>query len=187
MPLTLGIKDDTKLSFWNQLWTVTSELSARHPNAFWSASIDANARVGSISSLSVGNYHVDKENSNGMLFRQYLEHFRMAAASTFAHGDGSTWQSTRGARHRVDYVVVRHIHLQGHIHSWVDRDIDLTFNASVDHSPVAVDITIASGSVDKIEHLPLPPRIDTTALSDPYKVDAFQYDLLSLHVPMVSI
>ena len=30
----MGIEDDTKLSFWNQLWTVTSELLARHPQRF---------------------------------------------------------------------------------------------------------------------------------------------------------
>ena len=107
----------------------------------------------------------------------------MSAASTFAPGDGTTWQSTRGTRHRVDYVVVLGRHMQGHSHSWVDRDIDLTFNASVDHSPVAVDIMIPSDSVDQIKRLPHPPRIDKSALADPIKVDAFQYDLLSLHVP----
>ena len=75
--------------------------------------------------------------------------------------------------------------MSGHVHSWVDRDIDLTFNASADHFLVAVDIIIPSDSVDKIKRLPHPPRIDKSALADPIKVDAFQYDLLSLHDPMV--
>eukprot|EP00959_Pyramimonas_sp_CCMP1952_P290239 6070787-Pyramimonas_sp.AAC.1 len=66
--------------------------------------MDANARVGSVNSSSIGLCNADTENTNGLMFREMLEEHHLDAINTFFdcsptyyHGDGISTA-------RVDYI-----------------------------------------------------------------------------------
>ena len=71
--------------------------------------IDANSRVGSITSRSVGDFGMSKENLAGGWCHEWLLQHEFWLPSTFAdthQGDHPTWYHASGAGARLDYVTL---------------------------------------------------------------------------------
>ena len=70
---------------------------------------DANARVGSLVSDSIGEHDAEEESGTASAFHQFLAEFSIQLPSTFPgchHGPSPTWTSPTGIQHRIDYVGV---------------------------------------------------------------------------------
>ncbi len=67
---------------------------------------DTNAKVGSVQTPFVGGHQADQETTAGELLHELLAELDFAIPATFAAtGEGWTWQSNSGRRHRIDYVI----------------------------------------------------------------------------------
>ena len=97
----LAAPHDAKAGFWDLLTTAVNAAAARSPNAKIVVLLDANARVGSVAGPGLGGAQPDEENSNGELFRAFLEATSLAAANTYFEA-GATWCSTFRTEARID-------------------------------------------------------------------------------------
>ena len=71
--------------------------------------LDANAKLGSLLSESVGDHQAERECKGGEEMHKRMEETNMCVPATFAdchQGEGKTWRSTRGYMDRKDFVVV---------------------------------------------------------------------------------
>ena len=93
-------------SFWSER---TAELAHRPSGTDFILLCDANARLGSIVSMHVGDHHSDTENDAGTLFHEFLAQASAFVPSTFPdfqQGPSGTWCSPLGKWSRIDYVVL---------------------------------------------------------------------------------
>ena len=68
---------------------------------------DANGRLGSEQSFSVGKMGQETQNSNGGHFHSLLNQLSLVAPQTMlANGGGWTWTSPHGSHARIDYVAI---------------------------------------------------------------------------------
>ena len=67
--------------------------------------IDANGRVGSIASQSVGPVEPQEEDAGGELLHDFLGKCGLLAANTFDGTGRRKWVTTRGQEARLDHVV----------------------------------------------------------------------------------
>ena len=75
------------------------------PRADLVALLDANGRVGSISSLGVGAVEPQEEDAGEELLHDFLGKCDLVAANTLDGTGRRTWVPTRGQEARIDYVV----------------------------------------------------------------------------------
>jgi exonuclease III len=71
--------------------------------------LDANARVGSMTSHAIGSHGQDHENIAGECFHQWLHDQSLFLPQMFAeyhHGDHDTWTHSSGTTARLDYIAV---------------------------------------------------------------------------------
>ena len=136
-----GNLESVKDEFWAQLWDLCTQLKTSYPSAHFVLPIDANGRVGSVQSESLGSCQPDKENDGGCRLRMFAESFHFRAANTWWNA-GPTWCSSRGYWHRIDYVLVDESDLSEVLDAMTYAEIDLTFNASADHIPVGVKLRV---------------------------------------------
>ena len=74
--------------------------------------LDANAKVGSVTSHAIGEHCPDQQSIGGQEMHAFLIQFGLALPATFKlhaadHGDGEwTWLSQWGSKHRIDYVAL---------------------------------------------------------------------------------
>ena len=71
--------------------------------------LDANARVGSMTSHASGSHGQDHENIAGECFHQWLHDQSLFLPQMFAeyhHGDHDTWTHSSGTTARLDYIAV---------------------------------------------------------------------------------
>ncbi|CAE7848430.1 unnamed protein product [Symbiodinium sp. KB8] len=111
---------------------------------------DANARVGGLTSDSVGPHGAEEESKTAPEFHQFLAETSLQLPSTFAgchQGICHTWTSPMGIRHRIDYIAVPF--------SWplscVQTHVWDTFEALQlrdDHFPLVLKATLACRSRD---------------------------------------
>ena len=130
---------DLKLQFWDSL---DSELTrACKPDTYdrLALCIDANARVGSIQSDSIGPACPSNESENGTVFRTILETHRLRAVNTFIDGS-PTWAGSRGHLSRIDYICVPLQHGDAVTHCAICSDIDLTPSSRDDHRALMVSL-----------------------------------------------
>ena len=172
----------TKETFWPILWHTTAELLQRYPSAFWLHALDANARVGSVRSTAIGRHHPERENDNGSRLRTYAEHFGFIVISTFFPEVGPTWTSPKGPRYRLDHLLCRADHRTQAVRCWVAEDIDLTMNATPDHTLVAGDFEVGDAE-PTAEKLGDTFRLDKRALVDSEACEAFRAALWRYEPP----
>ena len=133
-------KDTEAGQWWNQV-TLKLKLCPKWPVI---GLFDANSRVGSKVSPSVGDHGGSHENVAGAMFHEWLLQHEMWLPSTFAtshHGDHHTWYHATGASARLDYVVLSKCFKDLEVQSWVSKDIDLSLQR-VDHVPVCCSLKV---------------------------------------------
>ena len=127
---------------------------------------DMNAKLGSVSSDSVGSYAPEQESLTGHLLHALLLESRLWAPSTFEEhhqGTSFTWTSCDGLSHRLDFVLLP-IHWKAyHVQSYVAANIDLC-TAKEDHAVACVDLSmaVAKSKRQHLEHV----RIDANTCKD---------------------
>ena len=131
---------------------------------------DANARLGSQLSASVGGHAREEENLPGVLCHAFLQAFQLWVPSTtaecYAGGPTWTWQSALGPRHRIDYVAVpRQRADSGTVSAFTLPTFDMV-SPNKDHIPAAVRFVLRPPAVEP----PIQRRAlddDPAALDDP--------------------
>ena len=95
---------------------------------------DTNAKIGSVQSAYVGGHEPDAETPAGEHLHQMLADLDLAAPATFAsEGEGWTWQSNSGRRHRIDFVMCPVPWLAAVLRAEVPEDITLALEDRLDH------------------------------------------------------
>ena len=90
----------------------------------------------------VGAHGAEKENHNGTLMREFLEHENMVAVSTrVPNASGKTWFGGNGGATRVDYILVDQAMTCGVWEVWLSREIHRRLRTLVgleviDHVPI---------------------------------------------------
>ena len=106
------------------------------------AFLDANARVGSVVSSSVGPFQAQPENASGEAFHRWLIEEDLVVPQTFDHmhsGPGSTWTHSTGAVARLDYLAISQCLVNQCAVRTKIADIDLSISKQ-DHSAVLLEI-----------------------------------------------
>lgn len=134
---------ESVLSDW---WKQTSSLI---PSSFgswtWCVLADANSRVVSISSKSVGNEGAEVENLRGSFFHEWLLRHNLWLPQTFSsthHGRHDTWQHASHGTGRIDYIGISDDVATDDARTWVSDDVDLSI-ARGDHAAVCADVWFA--------------------------------------------
>ena len=74
---------EQKDEFGSSLWSTVGAVMQRHPDAFWSFLLDANARVGSQCSDAIGPCFPEQENDNGSRPREFAERHHLVRVNIF--------------------------------------------------------------------------------------------------------
>ena len=101
---------------------------------------DANARIGSITTESVGGHGAEEENPSGSAFHQWMFEQELVVPQSFeAHHVGShhTWTHARGPSARLDFIVLDKSLLSKEVTTWISDTIDVTTKRD-DHQCVCV-------------------------------------------------
>ena len=112
--------------FWN---STTSAIPKKYRQWPLITLCDANARVGSITSQSIGSHGEEEQNPPGEALHQWVLEQDMIIPQTFPEfhvGSHATWQHSKGAVARLDYVIVDKCLAQPGTQTWVSSTIDLT-------------------------------------------------------------
>ena len=107
------------------------------------AFLDANARVGSVISSSVGSHQSAVETEQGEAFHEWLLAEDLIVPQTFADhhsGPADTWWHASGSGARLDYVAISRSLMSGDVRTFVS-DVDLTLH-KCDHAPVEMHIPL---------------------------------------------
>eukprot|EP00435_Cladocopium_sp_Y103_P035345 s1432_g9.t1 len=155
---------ETDLDAW---WKVTS---AHIPSSFsswtWIVLCDANSRLGSIESDSVGCHGLEEENNKGACFHSWLLRHNLWLPQTFEsshHGDHFTWTHASQGQGRIDYIGVSTNIGRDQACTWIDKNVDLSI-VRPDHECVCADIVLSldarpsTASKSAIPALGRPPR-----------------------------
>ena len=91
---------------WANLGAILQHVLLPSLNTIWI--IDANVTVGARQSEAIGPYHPEKETAAGELFHALLLNWKMVLPATVHHDEtrAATWQSSAGARKRIDFVAM---------------------------------------------------------------------------------
>ena len=104
---------------------------------------DTNARVGSVQSVFVGGHQPDHETVAGEHFHQFLADLDLAVPATFStEGEGWTWQSNCGRRHRIDYVMCPVSWLAAVVRAEVPESVSIALEDRLDHRLAWVDFAV---------------------------------------------
>lgn len=107
---------------------------------------DANARVGSASSPSVGAAHADDEGQAGVCFHALLREQDLFLPHTFEEylppppRDHGTWRNSIGQWRRIDYVALPLAWRASTRAASVDLGVHLAIGTKEDHRPVSADV-----------------------------------------------
>ena len=169
----MGAEEGTKASLYEDMWRTLNEVRSKFPYASVRLLTDANGRVGSVLSAAVGDMDKEKENDGGLRMRLMCEHFHLSLYNSFFKA-GQTWTSTRGTRHRIDYVAGDALDLSKVSACYVDHEVDISLNDSIDHYPVVVRQSFSpKGENNDIVKMK-PFQINKRNLNDPHCVEHFQ-------------
>ena len=111
--------------------------------------LDANARVGSVSSEVVNTHGQQEENLSGRVFHDWLVSRNIVLPQTFQqhhHGVHNTWTHATGAQARLDYIAVDAVLMHHDVSTWVASEIDLSIQRQ-DHECVGIKLPITVPSV----------------------------------------
>ena len=141
-------KSDEELAAW---WTATSQ-SIPATVKTWPlvALLDANARVGSIESPSIGSRHAEEGNSSGAIFHEWLlqEDLILPQTMTSHHeGESAAWWHSSGSSARLDYIAVSSSLSSSWIRTRISS-VDLTMSKR-DHAAVELDLMLNVWKADR--------------------------------------
>ena len=108
------------------------------------ALLDANARLGSVVSNSVGSFQPQTENAAGEAFHQWLADEDLVVPQTFEQihtGPGHTWTHASGATARLDYVAISQCLTDQCAVRTQIADLDLSISKQ-DHNAVQLEVDI---------------------------------------------
>eukprot|EP00435_Cladocopium_sp_Y103_P054060 s146_g17.t1 len=135
-------EDSSALCAW---WKETSSII---PSSFaswtWVLLCDANSRLGSATSHSVGGFGAEDENLKGACFHEWLLHHNLWLPQTFesSHsGSHFTWTHAVQGRGRIDYVGFSANLFSDHVCTWIDDRVDLSI-VRPDHECVCADVSL---------------------------------------------
>ena len=144
--------------------------------------IDANARLGSITSPTVGDMGwCEEENDNGTELRCMLETTNLYAVNTLLpNEEGYTWTVRKGGPYRrIDYIAVSEQIFKITYDVSTQRDYD-RIHPKEDHTPVVADFMGVQKGTTKAHN---GFRYDKTALRDPTIAEKFGNALNKLPLP----
>ncbi|CAE7722641.1 unnamed protein product, partial [Symbiodinium microadriaticum] len=149
-------------------WSHVSNLCRVFSGAVsWIMLLDANARLGSETSASVGDWQADEQDLNGELFRELLTYLACWLPATYhdsAFGDGGTlYQKRNCAIVRSDYVAVPLEWATGRCLAWVDPEVSAG-HMCVDHFAALLSVRL---SITGPRRGKKAVRISSAALQDP--------------------
>eukprot|EP00435_Cladocopium_sp_Y103_P009387 s2455_g2.t1 len=131
--------------------------------------VDANSRVGTVTSTAIQAHQADDENLKGAMFHAWLLHHDLFLPQTFDEhhfGPGSTWTHPKGAVARLDFIALSSNLRHPSVRTWVADDVDLVIHRQ-DHACVCAEVSLSYFSVDKrardrklpVRQPELPPQI----------------------------
>eukprot|EP00435_Cladocopium_sp_Y103_P017780 s237_g4.t1 len=103
---------------------------------------DCNARVGSVTTDTIGPCNADVEDEAGALLRSVRSDFDLIIPSTFPEyhgGPGSTFVGPQGHQSRIDFIAVSRACAPGIKQSFVDMEVDL-LNGNFDHHVLCLEL-----------------------------------------------
>ena len=152
---------DGNLDTYRQFWKSTTG-AIPHCYQSWKQIhlIDANARIGSVTSHQVGSAGAEEENPAGDIFHQWLTDQDLLAPQTFPfHHSGHhyTWTHSKGEhKARLDFILVNRTLYSEQIKTWVSDEVDLSLDRA-DHECVCASIPLAVGTrTNQPRHLGAP-------------------------------
>ena len=101
-----GSRHTTPSAFWTSMGTLLASPGLARDVVVLT---DANARVGSVLTESIGGFGAEQETEVGDIFHSFLLKHGLCLPSTFeeAHsGQHATWVGVHGVPHRLDYVAI---------------------------------------------------------------------------------
>ena len=161
---------ETKAAWWHQL---THLCHAHGQGALWLMMLDANCRLGSVTSEAVGDCQPDPEDDAGLFFHALLRDMEAWLPSTFHHsmsGDGGTLRQRRsGKLDRSDYVALPLSWRDSSCRAFVEPHISAG-HTFVDHFAAVVTVTLRMPAEPARSRRAV--RIDVQAIADPGNAEA---------------
>ena len=116
--------EEERVAWWGRLHSLTA--SFIKPSEHLMLLVDANARVGSVQSPSVGPDGAEKQTHNGALLHSFLSAWQLCLPCTLGKHEGSqaTWQSPLLTQARIDFIAVPLAWLEQVASTWVDYDFE---------------------------------------------------------------
>ena len=108
--------------------------------------VDANGRLGSICTESVGGAEPDVESPNGEELHLFLTEWQLFAANTFWPLGQGTWQSTRDSQCRSDYVCLPLQWKNVVVSCSIETELPLALLSKVDHFAVQATVCVGGSS-----------------------------------------
>ena len=73
--------------------------------------------------------------------RAFAAEYNMAFMNTYMDGVPlSTWRSSRGQEHRIDYTAIYLKDVGRVLHAGVCKDVNMAFSTVIDHWPVSLQV-----------------------------------------------
>ena len=164
---------DNKNNFWALLLGVTLHAQRCKPHAHVVLCIDANARLGSITFAFVGEAAPERENDNGLRFRQYLKETSMYALNTFCDA-GHSLASSFGNTTRIDYIVASVLPEPLVQNISILEDIELATSAREDHRLLAGRLTLHPNALAVRPPKRFMQKVNKANLGVPWRQRCFQ-------------
>ena len=137
-----NVDEDTLRTWWRHCSAAISPGLREWPIL---ALLDANARVGSMTSTSIGSFQAQEENIPGTIWHEWLLQEGLTVPQTFeSHhtGEGHTWCHPSGsASARLDYIALSHALAQRGDFSTCLADIDISLHRQ-DHLAVLLQLPL---------------------------------------------
>ena len=134
-------KHEIAQAFWN---TVSDDIPAQCHGWTTVALVDANARVGSLTTKCIGPHQADEQNENGLALHKWLQTNDMYLPQTFAgchQGDAHTWTHAQGTVARIDFIALSSDIDATHVTTYVDETLDIQVTRA-DHNCVVAECWI---------------------------------------------
>ena len=159
----LAAHDTTCESWWTELQTLVQRIGSHLPLLVLG---DMNAKLGSVLSDAVGPLGAEDENGNGCRLHAFALENNLWIPATFSmnhEGTSTTWRSSEGQPHRLDYVLIPVEWKSFDVQSFVSSDIDLC-TAREDHAVVCLKVSMLQrqSTSQKLTK----PRIDVRKCND---------------------
>eukprot|EP00438_Fugacium_kawagutii_P030957 Skav228891 [mRNA] locus=scaffold194:214370:219709:+ [translate_table: standard] len=138
---------------------------------------DMNARLGSTVSEAVSSHAAEEESFTGQFVHSFALDHQLWLPSTFSschEGKSTTWVSTAGTQHRIDYVLLPQKWRNFEVRSTIAEHIDL-LTSQPDHSVVVAEVHMQLKQ--SCARYPKNHRIDVRKCQQPSCVAKFQEHL----------